>query len=77
MDDGSEYKKAKGTKTCVIKRKLMFENYKDCLLNEKTYLRNNKYLNVIIMMWTQKIALSSNDNKRIKKFERFQHFHTE
>ena len=32
MDDGSDPKKAKGTKKCVIKQKLMFENYKDCLL---------------------------------------------
>ena len=29
MDDGSGHKKAKGTKKCVIKQKLMFENYKD------------------------------------------------
>ena len=36
MDDGSDKKKAKGTKKCVIKRKHMFENYKDCLFNEKT-----------------------------------------
>ena len=30
IDDGSEDKKAKSTKTCVIKRKLTFENYKNC-----------------------------------------------
>ena len=30
-DDGSEDKKAKRTKKCVIKRKLRFENYKNCL----------------------------------------------
>ena len=35
-DDGSDNKKAKGTKKCVIKQKLMFENYKDCLFNNKT-----------------------------------------
>ena len=29
MDDDSEHKKAKGTKKCVIKRRLMFENYTD------------------------------------------------
>ena len=29
MEDGSEHKKAKGTKKCVIKRELMFKNYKD------------------------------------------------
>ena len=30
MDDESEVKKSKGTKKCIIKRKLMFENYEDC-----------------------------------------------
>ena len=28
-------KKAKGTKKCVIKQKLVFGNYKDCLFNNK------------------------------------------
>ena len=31
IDDGSEDKKAKGTQNCVKKRKLKFENYKNCL----------------------------------------------
>ena len=31
IDDGSEDKKAKSTKKCVIKRKLKSENYKTCL----------------------------------------------
>ena len=31
IDDGSEDIKAKDTKKCVIKRKLKFENYKNCL----------------------------------------------
>ena len=39
IDDDSEDKKAKGTKKCVIKRKLKFENYKNCL--EATQLDNN------------------------------------
>ena len=38
IDDSSEDKKAKGTKKCVIKRKLKFENYKNCL--EATQLEN-------------------------------------
>ena len=29
-DDGNEHKKSKGTKKCVIKQKLMFQNFKDC-----------------------------------------------
>ena len=32
--------KAKGTKKCVIKRKLMFENYRDCLVNDKFILKS-------------------------------------
>ena len=39
MDDGSEHKKAKGTKRCVIKRRLTFENYKDCLFNDKIIIK--------------------------------------
>ena len=38
IDDSTEDKKAKGTKTCVIKRKFKFENYKNCL--EATQLEN-------------------------------------
>ena len=38
IDDGSENKGGKGTKKCVIKRKLKFENYKNCL--EATQLEN-------------------------------------
>ena len=38
VDDSSEDKKAKDTKKCVIKRKLKFENYKNCL--EATQLDN-------------------------------------
>ena len=38
IDEGSEVKKTKGTKKCVIKIKLKFENYKNCL--EATQLEN-------------------------------------
>ena len=36
--NNDEDKKAKGTKKCVIKRKLKFEDYKNCL--EATQLKN-------------------------------------
>ena len=36
MDDDSKKEKAKGIKRCVIKRRLMLENYKDSLFNKKT-----------------------------------------
>ena len=38
IDDGSEDEKAKNTKDCIIKKKLKFENYKNCL--ETTQLEN-------------------------------------
>ena len=40
MDDGGGDKKAKGTKKCVIKRLLKFNDYKDCLLNNKIVLKS-------------------------------------
>ena len=42
MEDNSEHKKAKGTKKCLIKRELMFENYKSCVLNSKTVLKKQQ-----------------------------------
>ena len=42
MDDDSEYKKAKGTKKCIIKRRLTFKNYKDCLFNDKIILQSQQ-----------------------------------
>ena len=40
MDDYSKHKKAKGTKNLVIKRGLMFKNYKDCLFNDEIILKS-------------------------------------
>ena len=67
MDDDSEHKKAKGTKKCVIKRRLMFKNYKDCLFNNKIILKlqqrfKSDHHNVSTAQ-INKIALSSNDDK--------------
>ena len=39
MGNDSEVKKAKGTKKCVKKRELIFENYKDCLFNDEAILK--------------------------------------
>ena len=41
-DDGSEHKKSKGTKKCVIKQKLMFQNFNNCLFNNKTVYRSQE-----------------------------------
>ena len=70
MDDGSDHKKAKGTKKCVIKQKLMFENYKDCLFNNKTVYRSQErfksYYHDVYTEEVNKIALSSDDVKRLQ-----------
>ena len=42
MGGDSEVKKAKGTKKCVIKRELIFENYKDCLFNREVRLKSQQ-----------------------------------
>ena len=74
MDGDSEKKKAKGIKTCVTKRRLMFENYKDSLLNNRTILKSqlrfkSNYHNVYTEK-VNKIALNSNDDKRLQTFDR-------
>ena len=67
-------KKAKGTKKCIIKRRLMFENYKDSLFNDKTILRSQlRFKSDLHNVYTEKvnkIALSSNDNKKLQTFDR-------
>ena len=103
MDDGNSNKTAKGTKKCVIKRKLKFKNYEDC--NKSTqrdkiikYLEKNEVNidvwkkdyeefiknNTLILKTQQrfkskshnifteeinKIALSSNNDKRIQSID--------
>ena len=67
-DDCEEDKKAKGTKKCVVKRRLKFNDYKDCLLNNQIVLKSQqRFNNERHDVYTEdinKIALSSNDDKR-------------
>ena len=74
MDNDSEVKKSKGTKNCIIKRMLMFKNYKSCLLNDKTLLKSQQtfksdYHNVYTEE-INKIALNNNDDKRLQTSDR-------
>ena len=41
-NDDSQVKKAKGTKECVIKRALKFNDYKKCLLNDRVVLKSQQ-----------------------------------
>ena len=53
-DKTKEKKKVKGTKKCVIKNDLKFEDYKDSVLKTKSYLDHNNDLKAIIIMYLQK-----------------------
>ena len=74
MDDGRSDKKAKGTKKCVIKRRLKFNDYKDCLLNNEIILKSQqRFKSEVHNVYTEeinKIELSSNDDKRLQTFDR-------
>ena len=74
MEDDNEMKKFKGVKRCVIKRRLMFENYKDSLFNNKTIMRSQlRFKSDHHNVYTEevnKIALNSNDNKRMQTLDR-------
>ena len=52
----------------------MFENFKDCLLNNKTVCRSQdrfrSYYHVMYTKEVNKIALSSNDDKRLQTPDR-------
>ena len=71
-DDCNEDKKAKGTKKCVNLR-LKFNDYKDCLLNNEIMLKSQqRFKSERHDVYTEvnKIALSSNDDKRLQTFDR-------
>ena len=67
-------KKVKGTKKCVIKQKVMFQNFKDCLCNNKDVYRSQErfksYSHDVYTDEVNKIALSSNDDKRLQASDR-------
>ena len=68
-DDGKEDKKAKGTKKCVIKKMIKFNDNTKCLLNDEVILNpQQRFISKKHDVYTEninKIALSNNDDKRI------------
>ena len=76
-DDDSENKKTKGTKKCIIKRELMFKNHKDCQSNNEIILKSQqRFKSDCHNAYTEKIdkiALSSNDDKRLQTFDKIIH----
>ena len=74
LDDDTEMKKAKYTKKCIVKREITFENYVDALFNVEVIIRSQqRFINNHHKVYTEevnKIALSSNDDKRIHTFDK-------
>ena len=74
MDDGNSDKRAKEIKKCVIKRILKFNDYRDCILNNEIMLKSQqRFKSEAYNAYTEeinKIALSSNDDKRLQTFDR-------
>ena len=70
MNDDNEKKKVKGIQKCVIKGRLMFENYKHSLFNNKTISKSQlRFKSDHHDMYTKKvnkIALNSNDDMMIR-----------
>ena len=68
-DNGKEDKKAKGTKKCIIKKMIKFNDYKKCLLNGEIILTSQqRFISSKHDVYTEdvnKIALSNDDDKRI------------
>ena len=62
-------KKPKGTKKCVIKKMIKFDDYKKCLLNDKVILKSQqRFISNKHDLYTEdvnKIALSNDNDKRI------------
>ena len=69
LTDNKEVKKAKGTKKCIIKKMIKFNDYKKCLLNDEVVFKSQqRFISKKHNVYTEninKIALSNNDDKRI------------
>ena len=69
VEEGYEEKKCKGVKKAVIKRTITFDDYKDCLFNNKPAMRKmnviRSHLHTMYTETVNKIALSPFDDKRL------------
>ena len=66
----NDHKKAKGTKKCVMKQKLMFQNFKDCLFNNKKIYRSHQRFKSYNHDGYAEEVNENNDDKRLQTFDR-------
>ena len=68
---GSDNKKCKGIKKCIVKKTLTFEDYKSCLFNSDTIYRSQLMFrsikHEIFTLKVNKVTLNRDDDKRICK----------
>ena len=69
--DGSEDRKCKGIKKCVVKKTLTFEDYKTCLFSDSTEYRSQLMFrsakHEVHTIEVNKVASNRDDDKRISK----------
>ena len=56
-----------------LKQEIMFENYTDCLLNNKNVYRSQQRFKSYNHVYTEEVnktALSSNDDKRLQTYDK-------
>ena len=62
-----------GTKKCIIKKMIKFNDYKKCLLNDEVIFKSQqRFISKKQDVYTEninKIALSNNDDKRISSYK--------
>ena len=67
-------KKVKGTKKCIIKKMIKYDDYKKCLLNDKVILKSQqRFIRTKHDVYTEnvnKIVLSNDDDKRIVSLDK-------
>ena len=78
IDDSNSDKKAKGIKKCEIKQILKFNDYENCLLNNKILLKSQQrykcYAHNVYTEGIIKISLSGNDDKILQNFDRIKFY---
>ena len=76
--DGSEDKKCKRIKKCVVKKTLTFEDYKTCLFSDSAEYRSQLMFrsakHEVHTIEVNKVALNRDDDKRISKKDRISTF---
>ena len=71
--DGKVDKRAKGTKKCVRKRVLKYDDYKDCVLKNETILKSQQIFKSeghnVHTVKVNKKALANTDDKRLQTYD--------